>query len=303
MNKKCGLCEKEGELKQSHILPSFIFKWKKKHNTGFFRTSDNPNVRAQEGLKSYMLCGQCEQRFSSWEKQFSEKIFKPFHNNSVIDLNYSDWLLQFAVSVSWRNLYYHKQIGGFSILSELQKQLAQKVLTESQSYLLGADSNINIFEQYIFPVGTISRVLDVVDISPFLNRYLTTAVDFDLLRTDESCLVYSKLNKLVIIGIVQYPDSRQFKGTQINHSEGKLNAHEICLPAPLFQYFNRRADKIANDFSKISEKQWSIIKNSYESEIKKFINSDMRDATDKDYSIFGQKAFDVMKSKENKVKY
>ena len=299
MDGTCGLCENDRTLKQSHLLPSFIFKWKKKHNTGFFRTSENPNIRAQDGLNPSMLCGNCEQLFSPWEKQFAEKVFKPFHDKSIIALNYSEWLLQLAVSVSWRNLYYHKLMGGLTGLSEAQIKIVYDVLEASQSYLLDSQSNIDSFEQHIFPVGTISGGHGNADVSPFLNRYLATAVDFDLLRTDDSCLVYSKLNRLVIIGVVQHPDSRQFEGTKITHPTGKLSAHNIFLPAPLLKYFNIRADKMANQLSKMSENQWSIIEKAYEREIDKFNNCEMMKATDKDYSNSGQEAFEVMKSKEN----
>lgn len=56
---------------------------------------------------------------------------------------------------------------------------------------------------------------------------------------------------------------------------------------------------MANQLSKMSENQWSIIEKAYEREIDKFNNCEMMKATDKDYSNSGQEAFEVMKSKEN----
>ena len=123
---KCGLCEKESILKQSHLLPGFIFKWKKRRGTGFLRASKNPNKRVQDGLKPYLLCANCEQLLGVWEKTFSEKFFKPFHINPGTHVNYSEWFLKFAVSVSWRNLIYHKQNNGFNNLSDIQKNLAEE---------------------------------------------------------------------------------------------------------------------------------------------------------------------------------
>jgi hypothetical protein len=52
-----------------------------------------------------LLCGECEGRFSTWERHFAEQIFKPVHaaEHTPLSLTYrGEWMLKFCVSVSWR---------------------------------------------------------------------------------------------------------------------------------------------------------------------------------------------------------
>ena len=77
----CGLCSDNGEILESHIVPKFIYKWIKDTSlTGYLRNLKEPNIRRQDGLKMYLLCGACERKFSESEKWFSEKIFKNLNN-------------------------------------------------------------------------------------------------------------------------------------------------------------------------------------------------------------------------------
>jgi len=74
----CKLCDNFRKIEDSHVIPNFIHKWTKKTSyTGNVRTSDLPNKVDQGGYKEYMLCSQCEQLFSTWEKYFAEIHFKP----------------------------------------------------------------------------------------------------------------------------------------------------------------------------------------------------------------------------------
>lgn len=298
----CKLCEKEKELKKSHLLPSFIFKWKKEQGTGFFRTSQNPNKRVQDGLRLYLLCADCEQRFGLWEKQFSEKLFKPFHNNSGSQVKYSEWLLKFAVSVSWRNLIYHKLKNGFSILSDIQRDMAEKALLKWKSFLMNQTNYIGTFEQHIFPVDIIQSYQGRGSLSPYLNRYFVGSVDFDLLRAEKTCLLYSKLNKLVIIGIIQQPFKDFLTGTLIDYPISEFKPRPIELPVQLLNYFNKRANQTAQNLSSLSDKQWAVINKSCEKDIDRLQNSDMFCATEVDVSFSGQKAFQILKSEKNKDK-
>lgn len=64
----CRLCNKEGILINSHIIPKFIFKWHKKSSaTGYLRTNLDPNKREQDGIKMRLLCNNCEALFNEWE--------------------------------------------------------------------------------------------------------------------------------------------------------------------------------------------------------------------------------------------
>src|SRR3989338_10236365 len=101
----CKLCGINDELQNSHIIPSFIYRWlKETSGTGFLRFGQTPNKRVQDGLKDYLLCSSCEGLFQKWETEFANKIFYPIVKNREIRFYYESWLLKFAVSLSWRVL-------------------------------------------------------------------------------------------------------------------------------------------------------------------------------------------------------
>jgi hypothetical protein len=75
MSGVCRLCGASAELQESHIVPAFVFRWRKETApTPFMRTSREPNRRVQDGLKLHWLCRNCEQTLSAYEKQFADTI-------------------------------------------------------------------------------------------------------------------------------------------------------------------------------------------------------------------------------------
>jgi hypothetical protein len=104
----CRLCGATKELQESHILPGFVFRWKKETSaTGYLRFGQRPNLRVQDGVKLHLLCQDCEQRFNNWEPEFANRIFHPMTQGKAARACYGAWLLLFCASVSWRVLVYH----------------------------------------------------------------------------------------------------------------------------------------------------------------------------------------------------
>ena len=64
----------------------------------------------QDGIKLYWLCRTCEQMLGNWERQFASTIFHPITKNGSHLIAYSDWLLKFCVSISWRALLWAKEM-------------------------------------------------------------------------------------------------------------------------------------------------------------------------------------------------
>ena len=97
---ECRLCGREAELRLSHILPGFAFRWlRETSGSGHMRASAAPNKRIQDAVKRYWLCDSCEERFSRVETIFAEKLFYPYHHHGSVRLRYAEWLLTFCVSV------------------------------------------------------------------------------------------------------------------------------------------------------------------------------------------------------------
>jgi hypothetical protein len=80
----CRLCGETKELQESHILPGFGYRWMKETSaTGYLRFGPQPNRRVQDGVKVFLLCADCEQRFNLWETQFANRIFHPMTQSNT----------------------------------------------------------------------------------------------------------------------------------------------------------------------------------------------------------------------------
>ena len=89
-------------------MPKFAFDWLRTERGGL-RDLATPNLLVQDGVKPRLLCGACEGLFGSWERQVSERIFRPLHKGTASSFSYGPWLLKFAVSLSFRVLALHGQ--------------------------------------------------------------------------------------------------------------------------------------------------------------------------------------------------
>lgn len=70
----CRLCKKEFPLKKSHIIPEFLYAsmYDEKHRFHKISTSEGQRNRlVQKGLREYLLCGNCEQKLSRYERYTS----------------------------------------------------------------------------------------------------------------------------------------------------------------------------------------------------------------------------------------
>jgi hypothetical protein len=123
---ECALCERTAPLQQSNIIPAFVFRWLKSSGpSGYIRNTLEPNKRVQDGVKRLLLCADCEERLSRDEKLFADKLFGPWLAG-YLPITYSEWLLRFCVSVSWRVLLELKGRNAFNSYSEKQQLLLRK---------------------------------------------------------------------------------------------------------------------------------------------------------------------------------
>jgi hypothetical protein len=157
MNGKCALCTKETELKLSHIIPKFVFRWLKESAPSAIRSIRIPNQRVQDGEKKYLLCSDCEKILNVWETTFCERVFLPLHDSKkkIISITYGPWALKFAVSVSWRVLLYFYQLDDLAHLSGKQRETTQKTLDVWRKFLLGELQNPGKFEQHLLYITSL----------------------------------------------------------------------------------------------------------------------------------------------------
>lgn len=263
----CALCKNERELKLSHIIPDFIGRhFKKTSSTGYLRNIVNPNVRVQDLMKEYLLCSECEQRLSTWEKKFADYVFYPFAKRNLKELRYENWLKKFIVSIHWR-------IGITGLNSELDRSdslypFFHKILEGWRRYLLDLPEADIRSKHHIFFIDEVNIEYDVPveepDFYP-VDSYTFRSLDFSVSSRNDLgnkyLFVWTKLPEgIALVSNIIPVNPIGWENTEVNESG------LICLEdQQVGILFNRileiRCGRIAGmlEESNISQKQLSKI--------------------------------------------
>jgi len=148
------------------------------------RHGEAVNKRVQDGEKRYLLCADCEQRFSIWEKAFAEEVFNPI-NQDVPLKSYGPWLLKFSVSLSWRDLMSLKRDGLLSHFSSELIEFSDKALAAWKEFLLDRQPHPGRYEQHILPFPGLVANRSDSDMPSNFNRYISRSIDIDTFRFND----------------------------------------------------------------------------------------------------------------------
>lgn len=263
MNGTCLLCDEKKELREGHVIPSFVYKWiKGTSGCGYLRFGETPNKRVQDGLKYYWLCDDCEGIFSNWEREFANNIFYPTVNGDVSKKRYADWLLKFCVSVSWRVLTLYLQESNLENFSNELKEKANRTHQVWKEFLLGKRPHPDTHEQHLLPFDVIdNHTLD--NVPENINRYILRSVDTDAVAGERMAFIYSKLERFIIIGFIEMPNPRNWDGTKVHINHGSVGPNNYTLPVEFSDYFMGQASKAIEVQKKISNKQNMIIEKTF----------------------------------------
>ena len=270
----CHLCDNSKERAESHVIPSFVYKWiKKSSGSGYLRAGLNPNRRVQDGNKYYWLCGDCEGLFSKWENRFAKELFHPMVKGEVGKVSYDDWLLKFCVSVSWRVLHLYLVEHNLKHYSDQMKDNAKQTHQIWREFLIGARPHPDYCEQHFLPFGVIQN--HTIDEMPTnINRYILRSVDFDAVAGERSAFIYSKLERFVIIGFIKAPNSRQWGGTKVHVKHGVVGPRNYEIPIEFNNYFMGKARGTSVAYAAISRKQNKKIEKAFRENIDDNLNSE-----------------------------
>jgi hypothetical protein len=274
-------------LQQSHVLPSFAFKWLKQ--AGHIRKSGLPNRRSQDGEKREWLCWDCEQLFNSFETPFATKIFHPYDVDRSVKVRHGEWMAKFCASVAWRSLSALREDGKFAHLTEQQANLGDKALDTWSRFLLGDYKHTGPFELHVLTFGEIKDASVPLTTSN-INRYLTRTIDMDLAANSSVCFSYCKLGPFAIFGFVQSSPGR-WKGTLIPNGTGWFQPHSVTVPKQLWDYLNDRALHVKGVMETISPVQQQKINESLRADPERFLQSGLFRAMQRDIEMFGRDAF------------
>jgi hypothetical protein len=288
----CELCSKEAPLRDSHIIPRFVFEWLRNTSaTGHIRFGENPNLRVQDGWKPKLLCDQCEQTFSAWETIFSERVFVPLHSGVTGPLRYESWMGKFAVSISWRVLTGYKYIGGLSDFPPEIIERSNAALQCWKEFLLGVRPHPGDFEQHLMPLDIVADST-IPGTPPNINRYFLRSVDIYVAHAKTSALVYSKMGRLALFGLIEMPSKNKWRGTKLHMGSGVLGGvRRYTIPKNVGEFLMNQAKRMASVKDKISDRQWQKIDEAYRSNVDQAVQSEGFLAMHADVALFGRAAF------------
>jgi len=261
----CALCENNSELKNSHIIPSFVFRWMKKTGAGRLRNVSEPNKIEQDGKKSKLLCIECEGRFSGSETQISKNIFYPVVDDNVHTFQYDSTFYYFIVSIFWRVLK-------DSLLEEHKYTIWYDELLfaeqEWKSYLL---NKTPIQKHNEFHVITGVNVIGE-DLQEKYIRYMARNVDASIPHNENICFFFIKIPRFIFILAVKGINNENFRNSMINPSGGVYDVKSVVISETIItQTIMERAE----EFSQLQDRMSSTQINKMKENSKKYQDNDL----------------------------
>ena len=147
---------------------------------------------------------------------------------------YKDWLLRFAVSLSWRVLKYCHGVNSEAIYTENQLMLIAQADETWRNFLLMRRPHPGKFEQHLLVFTPQTGDLSV-DLPNNINRYLLRGLEMDIVGNDKSLMTFAKMGPFALFGHIQKPEGT-WQNTKIHVKEGRVEAGRFQAP-PLFGNF------------------------------------------------------------------
>jgi hypothetical protein len=262
----CALCEKEAVLCDSHVLPAFAFRWMRERSiSGHIRSTDNINVRVQDGLKKPWLCSDCEKLIGREEQAFATNLFHPWQNKPVT-VEYGDWLNRFCT----------------------EDEMADLAEQSWRRYLLRQQRGVGKFEQHILPMHIIESST-IPDLPNNINRYLTGGIEMDIVGTSKTMMTFAKLGNFMIFGMIS-KGRGPWEGSRVNAFHGYIGSKKYVLPKSLLGYIKERARHSSEALDGMSPKQRAKVDTSIINNIDGMADSPHLRAIRADAEMFGERA-------------
>lgn len=137
---QCRLCRKTDKLRHSHIIPEFFYKplYDGDHKIKVLSTDGARKSPIQKGLREYLLCDECEQRFCQYERYVNNLIYhgappKATQSATVLIIHNVDYarFKLFVMSLLWRMGVAQHEMFAAVALGEHEEKLRLALLTEN----------------------------------------------------------------------------------------------------------------------------------------------------------------------------
>lgn len=284
----CAFCNQYGRLHESHVIPAFIFRWLRgRSGTGHIRHTDAPNRRVQDGLKFHWLCGACEADFSKYETAFATKLFHPWLSGNH-NVAYTDWLLKFCVSVSWRVLKFARGKNPEADYKVEQTSLADDAEARWRAFLEGEVPHPGPFEQHLLILDNIEETT-VPKLPENINRFIMGAVTLDIVGSERSLMTFAKLGPFLIFGMIQ-KGTGKWEGTKVHVKQGFLNNSDKTVPGGLLPLLREKAELAGRGLEAMSPAQRNKVDQQVLNNLDSFAASGQFRSILADARLFGEQA-------------
>ncbi len=291
MKGTCKLCSNEGVLKESHFIPKFVGKWIKKTSvTGYIREKNKVHKRAQDIAKEYWLCGDCEQLFSAWEREFANKVFYPFVDQGSSVAKYNNWMSKFCASISWRTLTFIRSKKPSEETDQEQSIMLDKTQEHLKKYLLGETSNLNEYEQHLFPLEKIAST-DSNELPTSINRYFLRTIGMDIVGNSIDQYIFTKMPSFILLGVIKAKNLKAMRSSRIAINSGQLSPRAYRWPDGFASYIFEKADEVIQLHRNIPQQHLDSFNKYIKGNPEKVIKSKQFQAFLEDYNRFGSDVF------------
>lgn len=256
----CALCKQNKELQLSHIIPNFVSRKMKKTSIGNMRNSSEPNKVIQDIEKHYMLCHECEERFSAIEKYFANKIFNPWIDSKQIELEYDKKLTEFIISLSWRRL--NLELKHFSCDGTFNKEILNTLLEAEnimKNYLLGTRQDIADIQNHIIFVDNISNASDYYsqkNLNVIIHRSITSYTTY----IGKVSFTISNLMGIIIVTFYSMSNEEEWINTRIMNGNGIINVEKQRIRSVIMEEINYWINEYESAKNNLSQNQENKIR-------------------------------------------
>jgi len=258
----CRLCNRETELRLSHIIPKFVTDWLKRTGSGYFRDLQDPDERLQDGRKVRLLCHECEQRFGRVESWFCARVFRPYVEHGNNEFDYGPELYRFLLSVLWR----------MAEVNDAHPHFADQVRRTREEWRLSLlEERVPRFAAGIHfsftAIGTVDGRQPVVN----FNQYWARSFDGDIANNEYHAFVYAKLARVAAFGEVTPIHADWMTGTRVSPVGGTHVQRNVVIDHPISEFLANRAAEVRRRFQSgtsdrekariaaMSKKKWANI--------------------------------------------
>lgn len=210
---RCRLCHRFRELRESHVVPRFVFKWLKRTGAPGFRSPLVPNKRQQDGAKLKLLCDECEGRFNRLETKFANELFWPHINDGVERFEYDRSLYRFAISLFWRRLAVDP-----GVRPHMVKKACEELEPHLRKFLLEDDSNRLGKSVHMVTMGPTPGLTPV----KFWNSYLARSPDMCVAQDGygDAAFAFAKLGPFQFYLDLSGKLSQSLQGAEVHEDGG-----------------------------------------------------------------------------------